>query len=371
MKTKLAILLMGLALMARPAGASDLTRGVTFTDGQRLYAAQLHQLVDNTSIAAAFYTGQSAETTLPTGDLLLVYSPTLLGYRKITAQNALYGNTALITGQTEKTALATNDYVLLYDTSGGVLKKASLANISLNATNLIAGQPAVTNLSSTAQLLVLNNGTNASITASNLFWSLETWNKPFTNLLTHTAPTNQDRLLIWDSTAGTNKTTTLGGLVTNLPLATLLTNTDSLLIFSTSTNSGTAGTNLVARTTMQQLLTLVSNNIVAPLFTNTPVGGAKVQVNFIADGGTGSCTLNGASINVSNVNRISQGHYLVQWTNAVANTNYLVLLSGFKTAAQDQSFIFVTNKTTLSCGVLVQDESPTQHDLHEVYVYIP
>lgn len=249
------------ALLAVAASASDLERGVTFTDGQRLTAANLHSLIDDTSISVQFYTGQDSQSTLPTADYFLVYSASALAFKKMTASGVLYGNTALITGQTEKTAPSTNDYVLLYDTTGAVLKKASLANIGLNSTNLINWQPEVTNLLSSAYLLALNGGTNVRVSSSNLFWSLETWNKPFTNLLTHTAPTNEDRLLLWDSKNGTNKSTTLAGLFTNLPSGTV-SNTDVLM-------SVRAGTGVVQQVTLSAVATLISNLVVYPSGTNT------------------------------------------------------------------------------------------------------
>ena len=59
------------------------------------------------------------------------------------------------------------------------------------------------------------------------------YTRGFTNQLQHTAPTNVDRLLIWDATAGTNKWTTLSGLVTNLPVAVAPTNTARLMIVET------------------------------------------------------------------------------------------------------------------------------------------
>lgn len=268
--------------LAWPAGATDLLRGITFTDGQRLTASQLHQLIDDTSISTQFYTSQAAEATLPTGDYFLVYSPTLTGFRKLTASAALYGNTALITSQTEKAVPAAGDYVLLYDAAGTVLKKASVGNLVWNNTNVFLAASNITSATSTALLLLNQGGTNASITVSNLLWGFD-YTKPFTNLLTHTSPTNEDRLLIWDSLNATNKTTTLAGLFTNLPSATV-SNTDVFM-------SVRAGTGVVQQVTLAQLQTTISNNIVAPAVTNFITGEYTLADGLIANTNHGFASL--------------------------------------------------------------------------------
>lgn len=247
-------------MLALQVPAMDLERGITFTDGQRIYASELHQLIDDTAISTGFYTSKAAQTTLASGDYFLVYSPSFTGYRKLTASAALYGNTALITSQTEKGAPAAGDYVLLYDASGTVLKKASVGNLVLNNTNVFLAASNITSATGTALVLINQGGTNVSISVSNLLWGFD-YTKPFTNLLTHTSPTNQDRLLIWDSAGATNKTTTLAGLFTNLPSATV-SNTDVFM-------SLRAGTGVVQQVTLAQIITLVSNAVVLPTVTNT------------------------------------------------------------------------------------------------------
>lgn len=202
------------------AHSSDIQRGMTFVDGQRITAAQLHSLVDNATIVPGFLLNKSSATSLGTGDSILLYSASAGAFYKITAQTFLYGNTALITGEPEKIIPSTNDYLLIYDSTGAVLSKVSAGNLALNNTNLIAGQPllAITNADLNMRFLVVNRGTNAQITLTNLF-QLFTWIPPFTNLPVHTAPTNLDQVLLSttaDGTNYTNKRISLIALVTNL-----------------------------------------------------------------------------------------------------------------------------------------------------------
>lgn len=268
-----------LLLLAGPAWAGDLQRTTTFTDGQRIYASQLHGLIDNTSINTTFITRQSSVGTLASGDYFLVWSAAASGFRKISGSGLVYGNTALITSQTEETAPATNDMVLLYDTSALGFKKASVANLSLFNTNLIAVQPEITNLLSSAYLLALNDGTNNKVTASNLFWSLQTYNKPFTNLAAATTLTNADALMVFNSAAGTNRQLTIAGLITNAPASSQATNTDTFLVVSN-------GVGIVAKVTLGKMSDVISNNILPGLTTNftsysyqLPDGGSVVSTN--------------------------------------------------------------------------------------------
>lgn len=113
-----------------PAHGADLQRGVTFSDGQRITAAELHELVDDAVILPSFISGQSAASSLAGGDLLLMYSGSAL--YKIAANTALYQNTAIITGLTAKTQPASTDYFLLYDATGAALKKVTLDNLTWN-----------------------------------------------------------------------------------------------------------------------------------------------------------------------------------------------------------------------------------------------
>src|SRR5689334_9244197 len=101
MKTRLFALLW--LFLSVSAFASDLNKGITFSDGQRITAAQLHQLVDNATIVPGFYIGKDAESAVAGSDLFLVcITGTTPVLKKATANSVLYQNYALITGQTEK-----------------------------------------------------------------------------------------------------------------------------------------------------------------------------------------------------------------------------------------------------------------------------
>lgn len=231
------------ALLINLARGADIQRGTTFTDGQTLSASDLHTLVDNATIVTAFLTGKSSASSAVGGDLLLLYSGGV--FYKITANALLYQNTVLITGQTEKTGPETGDFLLLYDATALALKKVSAGNLSSNS---IALQPFIghTNLSLANTILpVLNNSTNGRTSLSNLF-ALYPYITPFTNLSAHTAPTNTDRLLIWDSVAGANKTVSLGSVITQAVTFVTLSNnavvpvvnyTGGLLIYGQTTVS--------------------------------------------------------------------------------------------------------------------------------------
>lgn len=240
MKTIIAILLS--LVLALPAWGADITRSITFTDGSRLTAAQLHTLIDGATVSTTFYTGKDTETALGGGDYFLVYSPTYTGFRKITATAALYNNTALITGATEKSAPTAADYLLLYDATGLQLAKTSIGSLQSNITYTLS----------------------------------------FTNLAFHSTPTNNDKLLIFSSQYGSNRVASLASLVTNLPAlgwgtnsATnyiQLTNADQIPIFSTVvTTNGVS--NVLSKVTVGQLAAYVASNTVALAYdsTNYPI----------------------------------------------------------------------------------------------------
>ena len=256
------------AMLATTVNAGDLTRSITFSDGQRITAAQLHTLVDGASIGATFLTGKNLNSTVETADYVLVYDTSAGLFTKMTLSTLLMANTGLITTQTDDPNPAYNDYVLTYDASALSFAKVSITNLLYN-TNLIAVLPSITNLTSSAMIKVLHGGTNAQIEVTNL-WLRFTYRAAFTNLAEHTAPTNTDRLLIWDSLAGTNKYTTLSGFYTNL---TTTTTNGSGDYFLTITN----GTPKLI--TYQNHINSISNSIFGGSFTS-----ATTALNGLASG---------------------------------------------------------------------------------------
>lgn len=214
------------ALGVTLAYGADIQRGITFTDGQRLTASQLHTLVDNATITTGFIVNKPGATSLESGALFVIYSPASQQLEKVSAATALYNNTALITGLGEKGAPAANDFLLIYDATGTVLAKTMVGNFW---SNNIASLPSVlsSNLNLEAELPILNNGTNGVATLTNLFL-LFPYTALFTNLPVRTSPTNFDNVLLCASDDNTNffmRRVSLAGLITNLPNALTLTNT--------------------------------------------------------------------------------------------------------------------------------------------------
>lgn len=268
-----------MVLLAGAAGAADVQRGYTFSDGNRVFASQLNTLVDASTILPGFYTSRTAQTNLATSDVFLVLSgPSYTTYKRVSATFALYQNTGIITGRAEKTDPEPSDYLLLYDASEQVFKKVSAGNLALSTTNLVAGQPITTNPSLESYLLLLNYGTNSRITVSNLLAQFN-YRALFTNLTLHTAPTNADRLLIWDSVNNSNKATTLVGLITNLPAAGAVTNSDT---FAALTSNG-----VMSKVTFLQLQTAISNNIVAPVVTGFVTPEITLTAGVLTNGAHG------------------------------------------------------------------------------------
>lgn len=275
-KPILAIALFCLCFSVR---AGQIQPGIVFSDGQTVSAAQLGQLVSSATINTIFISGQPVDPAILGSDTMLIFSPTLNGFYRATFNAAFLQNPTLITGQVEKITPIGADYVIIWDSVSATLEKVSIANLVLGNTNLIAGQPFIqaTNLAATVAVPILNNGTNGQTSVSNLFRNFE-YSRALTNLQTDITPTNNDGLLIWDSVNGTNKTTTLIGLVTNLTVTTNATHFDSLPIATTSAN--TSGTNPVVSQVMVSNLvpvTIVYDNLTLTnsymLYTNKPFGG--------------------------------------------------------------------------------------------------
>lgn len=185
------------------AHALDITPGITFTDGQRITAAQLGQLVNQATIQPGFYTGKTINTVLSATDTILVYSSASGTYRRITGQNFLLNNTNWIVNLPEKTMVISNDYFLIYDSTGTVLSKASLADIS--------SAPGFTSYLATNWQGILYLGTTNATYPTNIV-SLKT------NLVT-----GQDRLWLYDSVLATNVAVTFSNLQSSLLYAMPLT----------------------------------------------------------------------------------------------------------------------------------------------------
>jgi len=156
-------LLCGASLLTVKAG--DLTRGITFANGQQVSASQLHQLVDQATINTSFITGKPINPAPLASDTFLLYSPTLSGFYRSTLDQFLLSNPNLITGQSEKTTPISGDYLLLWDSVGASLVKVSAGHLALNNTNLLTylftNAPTVTNPTNGDRVLMWSTGTNS------------------------------------------------------------------------------------------------------------------------------------------------------------------------------------------------------------------
>jgi hypothetical protein len=225
--------------LTHPLSAADLTKGYTFTSGeQNVTHTKLNNLVDAATINASFFTDKSAVTAPATVDLVLIYDDSASALRKITLGNLLFNNPFTITNLTADTAPAPDDLVATYDVSDTALKKATLRAMVFESAHLIANRtnwPTPARITTSLLAYDSDTGEFSKLTRSNLFYQFYEFNV-FTNLANHTNPTNDDKLLLWDETNKTNKTTTLAGLVTNAPANTWTNSGDVLWGYSAESN---------------------------------------------------------------------------------------------------------------------------------------
>lgn len=248
-----------LALLPAFLEASDITSGYTFIAGEKnITHTKLNSQLTGASINTSFYTDKSSAAPVA-GDVWLFYSVANSAFRKTTLDTLFLSNTNLIVGQGENDLPDTNDFILVFDTSAGLLTKSPLNSIFTNI-NLIINRYEITNPPpGDIHFLVESNGVYDKIAESNVFnlgyrWLNLSTNVGASNPLTnppiysvHATPTNADMLVIWDALHQTNKVTTLEGLITNLPAARPgFTNSDMFMADLTRTNAvNPGGTNPV------------------------------------------------------------------------------------------------------------------------------
>ena len=94
---------------------------------------QVESIARAGDISSGAITGQTAETSLAAGDVVLIHDASASALRKVTNTNLTKGLD--ITGQTELSATAADDDVLLiYDTSASTIKKIQKSNIATTLT---------------------------------------------------------------------------------------------------------------------------------------------------------------------------------------------------------------------------------------------
>ncbi|HEX7654040.1 MAG TPA: hypothetical protein VF607_11070, partial [Verrucomicrobiae bacterium] len=125
-------------MLAASAGANEIIRGTTLTDGQQLYASDLHNLVDTATIGVQFYNDAQTVGTLASGYYFLVLDPANQVYRRVTAQTVLYGNTNFWINTSVRSLPAYGAF-LFFDPTNGVLGTVTASNLlTLQATNIYA-----------------------------------------------------------------------------------------------------------------------------------------------------------------------------------------------------------------------------------------
>lgn len=239
-----------LLLWSLPTLAADINAGYSFSSADTVTSTKLNNLVGAATINSAFITGKSAVTAPVGTDILLLYSISGAGLRKVTLDNLIYEQPTFITSQGNKAVPEGGDYLLIYDATALTLSKTSVSNLLAN-TNAINILPQVTIPILTDFIPVLTSGTNAKVSVSNLF-NLYPYTAHFTNLEAYTAPTNLDALMIWDSVSNSNKQISLRSLVSNSLAPASVTGGD--LVWGYSTNSNT-----VVKLTITQLQSVITN----------------------------------------------------------------------------------------------------------------
>ncbi len=204
--------------------AADMSRGITFTDGQRITAAQLHQLVDQATVVPGFYTGKVLQTNLNATDIVLVYSPASGTFHRVTGDQLLLNNVDWVNTRPEKIGLNTNDYFVFYNKDGGVLSRVAYTNIFFTGNNaLINAAQVSSNLWNNYWLLAWDGTPNPTssnywrVTVTNIYDNLGTnWQSWFQLGPTNAAHTNitvplatlNDDYRFWTSYGTTNGATT-------------------------------------------------------------------------------------------------------------------------------------------------------------------
>ncbi len=209
--------------LALSVNASDITRGQSFSDGQRITAAQLQALVDSATINPAFVTDKTEQQLVATGDYFLLYSAAGASLRKISGNNLLLNNTNSVGALTANDQMTTNNQFAFLDPVNGSMRKVTWLNL-ISASNNIAFYPAWTNSIDALTFPVYDLRSNYTATYANIKtnfatnWPAILWigptntaPTPYTNspIAVHTAPVDADRFWVYDSANNVNKAMTL------------------------------------------------------------------------------------------------------------------------------------------------------------------
>lgn len=122
--------------LALSASANEIVRGTTLTDGQQLYASDLHNLVDTATIGVQFYNDQQTTPALNAGYYFLVLDPANQVFRRITAQTVLYANTNIYLNVPFQPVPSYGD-VLFFDPTNNWIGNTSISNLFFISTSNI------------------------------------------------------------------------------------------------------------------------------------------------------------------------------------------------------------------------------------------
>ena len=204
--------------LAGPVPAQELNSGYSFTSTDRVTSTKLNNLVGLGSINAAFYTTKAATVPVSSDTFLLARGSTFF---RVPFSSMSVNNTNIITDQAEDFAPGLYDYLLTLDVTSGLLAKTTLSNAVFYSANLIQNRTNwLTPDQNTTYVLAWDSTTGefSKLSRSNYLFNafnFTTW----TNLETLTlADPDQTTFPVWDSVTGTNRQTSLSGLVNLTPV---------------------------------------------------------------------------------------------------------------------------------------------------------
>lgn len=164
-----------------PCFSVELVRGITLSDGQQLYASDLHNLIDTATIGVGFYNDQQTVNSLNTGYYFLVEDPVNQVFRRVTAQTILYGNTNFWWNLTDRPNYSWN-YLNFYDPTNGWIGRTTASNLFYQESSNI----------NFAALRIANTN-DAAMTNQ---WTLSSWPYPFLSGLNTNFPAS---MIVWDT----------------------------------------------------------------------------------------------------------------------------------------------------------------------------
>lgn len=203
--------ILALFTLCLSARAADINAGYSWTPNDRVTSAKLNSVISGATINTTFTSDRTA--ALPVAaDTFQFYQATSQLFRKSTFGTMFLNNTNLIVGQSEDTQPTAADFFLSYDASANSLKRVnwdSLVGTNSGLINTRSNWAGPANIANGMTLLGAFGGLYYQFAISNLL--------TFTNLANCNIQHANHQIQIWDVNFGTNRSTTLNGLITNSP----------------------------------------------------------------------------------------------------------------------------------------------------------